>query len=95
MENRDVKNEKTNNYKARISPKQSLVHLDQDDSTFPARTLVNLSLGNQKTLRMYFYSTSCNAAIFFPYATGPVCHTEVFVTQLLNLRVKMQSLPIY
>lgn len=80
-----MKYEKTNNYKAQLSPKQSLVHLDQDDSTFPARTLVNLSLGNQRTLKMYFCSTSCNVAVFFPYATGPVCHTKVFVTQLLNL----------
>lgn len=74
------KNEKTNNYKAQISPKQSLVHLEQDDSTFPARKLVTLSLGNQKTLRMYFYTTSCNVGFFFPCATSPVCRS-----QLLNL----------
>lgn len=80
MENHDMKNEKANNYKAQISPKQSLVHLGQDDSTFPARKLVTLSLGNQETLRMYFYTTSCNVGSLFPYATGLVCHS-----QLLNL----------
>lgn len=77
MENPDMKNEETNNYKAQISPKQSSVCLEQDDSTFPARKLVTLSLGNWKTLRMYFYATSCNVGFFFPYATGPVCHSQL------------------
>lgn len=45
----DMKKIKRQTITRQISSKQSLVHLEQDDSTFPARKLAVPSLGNKRT----------------------------------------------